>query len=108
MTALNAGLGFAFTSNKSGLPWTRQEFASLAPPESDHTRPTFPKRRCRLLHNVLRGRHVRHQRRYVTKNLPFAAQEQRKESLLRGVLVFGMARWVWCHALCYKNTSGHA
>ena len=45
-----------------------------------------------LLHDVLRVRHIRHQRRHVTKNLPLAAEEQRKKPLLRGVLVFGMWR----------------
>ena len=46
----------------------------------------------RLLHDFLRIRHALHQRGDVTKDLPFAAQEQRKKPLLRGVLVFGMSR----------------
>src|SRR5829696_6406126 len=66
----------------------------------------LPKRQRGLLHDVLRVRHIRHQRGNVTKNLPLAPQEQRKKSLLRGILVFGLSRRVWGHASDYNNTSG--
>src|SRR5690606_1694204 len=59
----------------------------------------LPEHQGRLLHDILRIRHIRHQRRHIAENLPLTAQEQREKLLLGGGRIFEGTSGFGGHAL---------